>query len=266
MSLAGGEQTSGAPAPVGWRGRAARELALERNVAAAASAVFLLGLGEELWKRFLPKYAEALGAGAGAIGLFGTAQDFLDALYQYPGCWLADRLGLRRAFLLFVALAAVGYVVYLSSPTWPFLFLGLAFVMAWQSMASPAIFAVIGDALPPERRAMGFTLQSILKRVPMVVSPILGGTLIARAGIRGGMHAGLSVTLALAALGLLAVRAIDLPRAPRDSTDIRGVWRSFHPALERLLVSVISIRTCEGMAGVFVILYVTYVTGVGIAR
>jgi hypothetical protein len=29
--------------------------------------------------------------------------------------------------------------------------------MAWQSMASPAIFGIIGDALPRERRAMGFS-------------------------------------------------------------------------------------------------------------
>ena len=83
------------------RGRAAYYLGLERNVAAVSAAVFLLALGEELWKRFLPKYLEALGAGAGIIGLFGTTRDFFDAIYQYPGGWLADRVGRRRAFLVF---------------------------------------------------------------------------------------------------------------------------------------------------------------------
>jgi hypothetical protein len=42
-------------------------LGLERNVLAASGAVFLLGLGEELWKKFLPKYLESLGAGTLAI-------------------------------------------------------------------------------------------------------------------------------------------------------------------------------------------------------
>src|SRR5207245_11740771 len=126
-------------------------LSLERNVTAASGAVFLLGFGEELWKKFLPKYLEALGASTPVIGLFGTAEDFFDAVYQYPGGWIADRFGRRRAFLIFVALAVIGYLIYLFSPSWPFLFLGLAFVMAWQSMASPAIFAVIGDSLPKER-------------------------------------------------------------------------------------------------------------------
>jgi uncharacterized membrane protein len=52
--------------------RVAGYLGLERNVTIASAAVFLLGLGEELWKKFLPKYLEALGAGAGIVGLFGT--------------------------------------------------------------------------------------------------------------------------------------------------------------------------------------------------
>jgi MFS family permease len=165
------------------RGKVVDYLSLERNVSLASAAVFILGLGEELWKKFLPKYLEALGATTPVIGLFGTAQDFFDAVYQYPGGWIADRLGRRRAFLIFVSIASAGYVVYLLSPFWPFVFLALALAMAWQSMASPAIFAIIGDALPRERRAMGFTLQSILKRVPIVIAPIVGGALIAWLGV-----------------------------------------------------------------------------------
>src|ERR1700680_4626231 len=160
------------------RRRVAASLGIERNVAAASAAVFLVGLGEELWKKFLPKHLESLGASVGVVGLFGTSEDFLDALYQYPGGWLADYWGRRRAFLTFLVAALTGYLVYLFSPSWPFLFLGLAFVMAWQSMASPALFATSGASLPPSRRAMGFTVQSLLKRIPMVVSPLLGGAMI----------------------------------------------------------------------------------------
>jgi MFS family permease len=248
------------------RAHLANYLGLERNVAVASAAAFLLGLGEELWKKFLPKYLEALGAGAFVVGLFGTTKDFFDAVYQYPGGWLADRFGRRRAFLFFIGVASVGYLIYLFSPSWQFIFLGLAFSMAWQSMASPAIFAVIGDALPRERRAMGFTLQSMLKRVPMVVAPLAGGTLIAAVGIRAGVRAGLCATLVLAAIAAFVVRAINLAVEIGAPTSIRGVWRSFHAALKRLLVSDIIIRTCEGMADIFIILYVTNIKGVSIAR
>jgi MFS family permease len=249
----------------GWRGRVVDYLVLERNVAAASAAFFLLGLGEELWKKFLPKYMESLGAGPGVIGVFGTTKDFLDAVYQYPGGWLADRFGRRSAFLTFVAIASAGFLIYLFSPTWPFIFAGLAFAMAWHSMASPAIFAVIGDALPRNRRAMGFTFQSMLKRVPMVISPLVGGALIAGLGISVGVKAGLVITLVLAAVTVLIVSRINMPVIAGEAVNIRGVWRSFHTALRRLLISDIFVRTCEGMADIFVILYVTNMLGVSVA-
>jgi MFS family permease len=249
-----------------WRGRVVDYLGLERNVAAASAAVFLLGLGEELWKKFLPKYLESLGASPGVIGLFGTTEDFFDAVYQYPGGWLADHFGRRRAFLIFIAIASAGYLIYLLSPSWPFIFAGLAFAMAWHSMASPAMFAVIGDALPRERRALGFTIQSMVKRVPMVFSPIIGGALIASLGIQSGMRAGLCITLVLAIVAVLIVLLVNVPVAPRDNVNIKGVWHSFHAALKRLLISDIVIRTCEGMADIFVVLYVANVLGISLAQ
>ncbi len=255
------------PGNAARRGSRLREFfSLERNVTAASSAVFLLGFGEELWKKFLPKYLEALGASTPVIGLFGTAEDFFDAIYQYPGGWIADRFGRRRAFFCFIGLACVGYLFYLFGPTWPFAFAGLAFAMAWQSMASPAIFAVIGDSLPTEKRAMGFTIQSILKRVPIVIAPVIGGVIIASRGLVGGVHIGIIITLVLVGLTVLLIRFINIARVAHYETNIVGVWKSFQKGLKRLLISDIFIRTCEGMADVLIILYVTNVLHVSVAR
>ena len=226
----------------------------------------MLALGEELWKKFVPKFLEALGAGTPIIGLYGTAEDFFDAVYQYPGGWLADHLGRRRALLIFVALACAGYFVYLLSPSWPYVFAGLALVMAWQSMASPAVFAVIGDALPRERRAMGFALQSILKRVPIVIAPLAGAAIIAHAGTIRGVHLALMVTIVFSLLTLLLISRLSVTSAPAQVTNIRSVWRTFHSVLKRLLISDVIIRTCEGMTGVFIILYVTNVQQVTVTR
>ena len=240
-------------------------LGIERNVAAASGAVFLVGLGEELWKKFLPKYLESLGASVIAVGLFGTSEDFLDVLYQYPGGWLADHWGRRRAFVTFLVVALMGYAVYLLSPSWPFLFLGLAFAMAWQSMASPAIFATIGDSLPTARPTMGFTVQSMMKRIPMVISPLLGGALIGALGLQAGVRAGLLITIVLAGLTIPLLATINRPRT-RDAVRLLGVWNSFQSMLKRLLVSDIAIRTCEGMADIFVVLHVTNISGVTVPQ
>src|SRR5882724_8839592 len=245
------------------RVRVADALGLERNIVVVSVATLLLALGENLWKRFLPKYLEMLGAPVTAIGLFGTCEDFLDGVYQYPGGWVGDRYGRRHALLLFVALAMVGYALYAFAPSWPFVFGGLVFAMAWSSMASPSLFAVIGDALPRHRRALGFTVQSILKRVPMAVAPILGGLAIAAYGLRNGVQLGFGITLALAALALGVLIRIDIPvKADLVPTHIVGVWRSLPTPLRWLLTSDIFIRTCEGLVDVFVVLYAINVIGI----
>ncbi|MEY2505582.1 MAG: hypothetical protein QOG27_1862, partial [Verrucomicrobiota bacterium] len=144
--------------------------------------------------------------------------------------------------------------------------LGLALVMGWQAMASPAIFAVVGDALPKEKRAMGFTIQSILKRVPIMIAPIVGGIIIASSGVVSGLHRGLIITMILAVLTALLIRFINIARLPTHAANIFGVWKSLQAGLKHLLISDILIRTCEGMADVFIILYVTNVLRVSFAR
>jgi len=227
-------------------------------------AVFLMAAGENLWKRFVPKYLEALGAPVAAIGLFGSCQDLLDGLYQYPGGWIGDRYGRRAALLLFVVLAAVGYGLYWVAPSWPFVFAGLAFVMAWSSMASPTLFAVVGDALPRERRALGFTVQSILRRIPIALVPAVGGMAIATYGVVGGVHLGLAVTLALAVMTVAVAWRIDIPVVADDEPmTMRLVWRALPPPLRWLLASDIVVRTCEGLVDVFLVLYAINVIGIG---
>ncbi|HEY9505317.1 MAG TPA: MFS transporter [Gemmatimonadales bacterium] len=243
-----------------------RLLALERNTLAVVCAMFLMALGENLWRRFLPKYLEALGAPVVAIGAYGSLEDALDGLYQYPGGWASDRYGRRRALALFVSLAAVGYLIIAAAPVWPVVLVGLLFIMCWTSMASPTLFAVVGDALPSGRRSVGFSVQAILRRVPILVAPALGGALIAAVGILAGVRVGLLASVALAGVTLVIVRGmrLDLPASPVPA-DVRSVWRSLPGPLRRLLVSDICVRTCDAMVDVFLVLYAVNIVGLGAA-
>src|SRR3954451_20999142 len=104
-------------------------LGLERNVVAVSGAMFAMALGEQLWRRFLPKYLESLGATIVAIGAYGTAEDFLDGGCQYPGGWIAAPSGRRRPLFRFVALAAMGYAIIAAPPVWPVVLIGLFFTL-----------------------------------------------------------------------------------------------------------------------------------------
>ena len=242
--------------------RLANYLGIERNIGAVSSAMLLLSLGEYLWKKFLPRYLQALGAPIRAVGFYGSVEDFLDGVYQYPGGWLGDRLGRRNALMLFVATALVGYIIYAVAPSWPWALVALAFAMAWSSMASPTLFAVVGDALPKERRAIGFTVQSMLKRMPIAIAPIIGGIVVARMGLVRGMHVLFIATIVLAVITLAVVTRVRIDRIAGAPTNIRGVWKSLPSPLRWLLLSDVFIRTCEGMVDEFGVIYLMSIVGV----
>src|SRR5436190_23758327 len=95
------------------RHRIADFFALKRNLVVLLIAIFVIGAGEELWIRFIPKYLQALGATIFIIGLFDALRTLLGAIYAYPGGILVDRWGHRRAFLAFNVFSIAGYALVL---------------------------------------------------------------------------------------------------------------------------------------------------------
>jgi MFS family permease len=227
-----------------------------RNVAILAASLFGMALGEELWQAYLPAYLSALGATGLVVGLFTSFRDLLDSAYQYPGGWLADRVGPRRALLIFTALAIVGYAIYAVAHSWPLVFVGLLGVMAWKAGAFPATFALVGNSLPAGRRAVAFSVQSVLVRVPRVIGAPVGGMLIAALGIVEGVHTALLATLVLAA-GVLALQRYgyrDDPAPPH-----RAGRTPLPSSLRRLLAADCLVRIGEGVASSFIVLFVLQV-------
>jgi MFS family permease len=246
--------------------RAAREyLGLNRNVAVLALSIFGLGLGEELWQSYLPKYLTALGASGVAVGLFSSLKDLLDGLYQYPGGWAGDRFGRKRTLTLFTFTAICGYVLYALAWHWVVVFIGLALVMAWKAGAFPVTFAVIGDALPQGRRAMAFSVQSVVVRLPRVIGAPLGGLLIASFGVATGVRIAAGITLLLAVIVLVTqqrgYREQAVAEKGFEHTPARAILVRMPSTLKRLLVAECLVRFGEAIAAAFIVLYVTNVLG-----
>ena len=240
---------------------------LERNLVVMVLSILVIGMGEEVWSKFVPKYLDALGATALVVGAYGVLKDGLDAVYQYPGGWLSDRMGFRRALVLFNVLAITGYALYLVAD-WRWVLAGTLFVAAWSSLSLPATFSVIGASLRRERRAIGFGVQSILKRLPIVIAPAAGGLLMDRMGVVGGVRIGLLITIGLAAAAIwMQLRLYREPprQKPADDT-LRAVWRRMPPGLKGLLTADCMVRMGQGIGEVFIVLYATNVVKVSMAQ
>jgi MFS family permease len=152
----------------------------------------------------------------------------------------------------------IGYLIYYMAGSWQWILLGTFFVMAWSSLTLPALFAIIADHLPRSSRATGFSVQSIIKRVPIIVAPAIGGWWIARSGIPAGIKGGLLVAILLGAFAVYIIKRFyrESLSAETEKMKISGVWRNLNPHLKRLLISDILARWAEGIPKVFVVLYV----------
>ena len=239
----------------------ARFLALRRNTSLLLVVLVLAGTGEKLWLGFAPKYLETLGAGVFLIGLFDALQTWLGAVYAYPGGWLTDHWGQRRSLLLFNALSLAGYVVVLLWRHWLALLLGSFLFLAWSAFSLPTTFSVVATSLERHQHTMGIGVQSMVRRVPMMLGPLLGGWLVTRFGWADGVRSALAVCIGLSALTMvfqwfmLEPTAGDSAKAGAGGPSFVGVVRSFTPALRELLVSDILIRFCERIPYAFVILW-----------
>jgi MFS family permease len=242
-----------------WR-NIANFLALRRDTSLLLVALVLAGTGEKLWLGFAPKYLETLGAGVFIIGLFDALQTLLGAVYAYPGGWLTDRWGQRRGLLVFSVISTAGYVLVLLWPHWLALLLGSFLFLAWSALSLPATFSVVAGSLERHRHTMGIGVQSLVRRVPMMLGPLFGGWLITRYGWSRGVQQALLLCIVLGVLTAVFQWFMAEPSkaATTRAADTMGfleVVKSFTPALRELLVSDILIRFCERIPYAFVILW-----------
>jgi len=251
----------------GWR-RTCEFLALRRNTVLVLAALVLAGTGERLWLGFAPKYLETLGATVLVIGLFDGLQTLLGAVYAWPGGWVTDRWGQRRSLLLFNALSLAGYVVVLVWQHWLALLFGAFLFLAWSALSLPATFAVIASSLDKRQHTMGVGVQSMVRRVPMIVGPLVGGWLITRYGWEQGIRyaligcIGLSAATAVFQWCMVEAAGSEATGSVSSGISLRGVVKSFNPTLRELLVSDILIRFCERLPYAFIILWAMNHAGV----
>jgi MFS family permease len=259
-------------------------LTLKRDTSLLLAALVVAGMGERLWLGFAPKYLTMLGAGVFIIGLFDAVQTLLGALYAYPGGWLTDRWGQRRALMLFSVLSTAGYALVLVWHHWLALVMGAFLFLAWSALSLPTTFAVVATSLQAHQHTMGVGIQSMVRRIPMMLGPLTGGWLIGHFGWMRGVQNALLLCILFSLLtmvfqwfmakpesgaGLAQPGRVDLstlcsaatedgracPGARQRVPTFFTVLKSFTPALRELLVSDILIRFCERIPYAFVILW-----------
>lgn len=225
--------------------------------------VVLVAMGEHMAERFLPLYLQELTQASTAvlaIGLLAGMDDLLSALYSFPGGYLSDRLGTKRALLVFNLFSMAGYLFVILIRAWWAVLVGAAFFISWSAISLPATMDLLAKIVPQNRRTMGVSVLALVRRIPKMLGPVAGGACIAAWGVEQGVRMAFIIALALALVAaVLQQRWIADDAADRKAAEPNPLrlWREMPTGLRNLLVSDILIRFCERIPDAFVVVWAT---------
>ena len=132
-------------------------------------------------------YVQALGGTGVALGIIGFANFLAMAAVAFPGGYLADRYGRRWLITTMTFGMALSFLFFAFAPTWHFILLG-SIVSSLCLIYQPALFAMVQDSLPLERRGMGSSIIQLIHGTFNTPGPVIAGFLLLRFGLVTSMR------------------------------------------------------------------------------
>jgi len=130
---------------------------------------------------------DVLGGPPMALGLIGLAGFLAMAAVAFPGGYLTDKYGRRWLITTMTFVMALSWLFFAFAPTWHFILLG-AIVSSLSLIYQPALFAMVQDSLPPERRGMGSSIIMLIHGTFNTPGPIIAGFLLLQFGLEWSMR------------------------------------------------------------------------------
>lgn len=135
-----------------------------------------------------------------ALGIIGLANFIGMAAVAFPGGYLADKFGRRWLITTMTFVMALSNLFFALAPTWHFILLG-SVLGSLSLIYQPALFAMVQDSLPPERRGMGSSIIQLIHGTFNTPGPVIAGFLFLQLGLEWSMR---SIYFIMTALFLVA--------------------------------------------------------------
>lgn len=155
----------------------------------------LMDMGMEMPVPYYQQYVDALGGNVFpmALGIIGFANFFAMAIVSVPGGFLADKFGRRWLIVTMTFGIALSYLFFILAPFWQLtaswhLILIGSIIQSLCLIYQPALFAMVQDSVPPERRGVGFSLINMIHGTFNTPGTVIGGTLVVSLGLVSGMQ------------------------------------------------------------------------------
>jgi MFS family permease len=238
--------------------KTAQFLGLNRSMGAMLVMVILLGMGEKMGERFLPIYLLAIGGSVYAVGFLNALDNFLSAIYSWIGGYVSDKVGYKKALMIYTGFSIFGYLIIILFPSWQAVLIGAIFFISWTALSLPAILSLVSSTLKKEKQTMGVSMHSIIRRIPMAIGPLAGGILIQMYGILIGARIAFVVALIFAILSLIFIYLYieDKQEKSIPVINVIDTFKQMPKPLRTLLLSDILIRFAEQIPYAFVVVWI----------
>lgn len=222
-------------------------------------------------------YVIALHGTGLALGIIGLANWVAMAAVAFPGGYLADKYGRRWLITTMTFIMALSNLFYAFAPTWHFILIG-SIVHSLCLIYQPALFAMVQDSLPPERRGMGSSLIMLIHGTFNTPGPAIAGLLLWQFGLVDSMriiYVIMTILYLIAAFWRLKLKETvtngdpepikaryfisSYPKAVKESIK---VWKVLPPTVFWLFIVQILIMFGMSMTGVMNAIYAKQVLGI----
>lgn len=202
---------------------------------------------------------QTLGGTGIALGLIGLVGFLGMAAVAFPGGYLADKHGRRWLISTMTFGLALSYLLFAFAPTWHFVLVG-TLIGSLCLIYQPALFAMVQDSLPQERRGIGSSIIQMIQGTFNTPGPIIAGLLFFQFGLEWSMriiYLVMTTCFVIAAIWRLRLRETmtdkepirfryfvsSYPKAIKESFN---VWKAVPKSMMWLLIS--QILTMFGMS------------------
>ena len=222
-------------------------------------------------------YVTALEGTGLALGVIGFANWAAMAAVAFPGGYLADKYGRRWLITTMTFIMALSNLFFAFAPSWHFILIG-TIVHSLCLIYQPALFAMVQDSLPPERRGMGSSIIQLIHGTFNTPGPLIAGFLLLQFGLISSMriiYVIVTILYLIAAFWRLRLTETvtngdpepirfryfisSYPKAVKESFK---VWRVLPPSVFWLFIVQIFVMFSMSMTQVMNAIYATNVLGI----
>ncbi|RLI62144.1 MAG: hypothetical protein DRO67_07385 [Candidatus Asgardarchaeum californiense] len=202
--------------------------------------VFGLVLSWVIWAPFqymahpyFQLYAKELGATPVIIAVISFVSTITLGFSRLVGGYVADKYGRKKIVVYMTALVSSSYLIYAFSPDWTWLVIG-AFLSSVALMYQPALWSLMSDSTPKEKRGKIFSLYNFLPSIISSFSPFLAIYLISRYTLVPAIRLAYLLTF-FSGMTVVVIRAIFLKETLLREESLENKHLSFKEGYKKAL-------------------------------